>query len=390
MGKPMIPEFDDEDVAPELGDEQPRRRRWWMVLVATVCAVLLAATATVVAIRWAGAHRPAGAETHSSQGSLWTVSRRTLHSQQQVNGTLGYLGNWSVIDQASGTVTALPAPGQVVSQGQGLYSVDGAPVVLLYGTVPAYRDLSVGVSGADVAQLNTDLAALGYASGTGLDPDSSYDSLATAAAVENLQRALGVAQTGTLTLGQAVFLPSATRVTAVSATLGTPAHPGSPVAQATSTTRDVTVPLNADLQSDVKAGDQVSMTLPNGQTTSGVVSSVGSVATTPSGSGTSGSSQGTPTIEVDITPTNAAATGSLDQAPVLVSITTASVPDALVVPVNALLALPGGRYAVERVTPSGAHRLVPVSLGLFDDAQGLVQVTDTHLSVGDRVVVPST
>lgn len=389
MGKPMTPEFDDEDLAPELGDEQPRRRRWWMVLVAALCAVLVAA-ATVGAIRWAAAHRPASTETHSSQGSLWTVTRQTLHSQQQVNGTLGYAGNWSVVDQASGTVTSLPAPGQVVSQGQSLYSVDGAPVVLLYGAVPAYRDLSLGSSGADVAQLNTDLAALGYASGTGLDPSSSYYGFATAAAVENLQRAVGEAPTGTLALGQAVFLPSAARVTAVSATLGAPAHPGSPVAQATSTTRDVTVPLNADLQSDVKAGDQVSITLPNGQTTPGVVSSVGSVATTPSGSGNSGSSQGTPTIEVDITPTNAGATGSLDQAPVLVSITTASVPDALVVPVNALLALPGGRYAVESVSPSGSHRLVPVSLGLFDDAQGLVQVRNTSLSVGDRIVVPST
>jgi hypothetical protein len=33
---------------------------------------------------------------------------------------------------------------------------------------------------------------------------------------------------------------------------------------------------------------------------------------------------------------------------------------------------------------------VPVSLGLFDDADGLVQVTGPGLVAGQKVVVPST
>ena len=87
--------------------------------------------------------------------------------------------------------------------------------------------------------------------------------------------------------------------------------------------------------------------------------------------------------------TDAAATGSGDQVPVEVSITTGSVSDALVVPVDALLALSSGGYAVEVADEShGVHQLVPVSLGLFDDADGLVQVTGKGLSVGQKVVVP--
>jgi hypothetical protein len=74
---------------------------------------------------------------------------------------------------------------------------------------------------------------------------------------------------------------------------------------------------------------------------------------------------------------------------VQVSITTASVENALVVPVNALLALAGGGYAVETVDAAGAHQLVAVGLGLFDDSQGLVEVTDTKLVAGQHVVVPA-
>lgn len=73
-----------------------------------------------------------------------------------------------------------------------------------------------------------------------------------------------------------------------------------------------------------------------------------------------------------------------------VTIITGSVPSALVVPVTALLARSGGGYAVEVVSPAGAHHLLSVSLGLFDDADGLVQVTGPGLAAGQDVVVPST
>ena len=90
-----------------------------------------------------------------------------------------------------------------------------------------------------------------------------------------------------------------------------------------------------------------------------------------------------------MTLTDPGATGTLDQAPVQVAITTDAAKDVLVVPVTALVALAGGGYAVEVVDPDGTHRLVAVSLGLFDDAQGLVQVSGSGLAAGQRVVVPS-
>jgi hypothetical protein len=162
----------------------------------------------------------------------------------------------------------------------------------------------------------------------------------------------------------------------------------------TSVARQVTIELDAAQQAEVKVGDPVTITLPDNRTTPGKVTYVGTVATIPGsdqgGQGGQGGGNGstTPTIEVDVTPTHAAATGHLDQAPVDVSITTASVKDALVVPVAALLALGTGGYALEEIGPSGVHHLVAAGLGIFDDADGLVQVTGAGLAAGQRVVVP--
>ena len=71
-----------------------------------------------------------------------------------------------------------------------------------------------------------------------------------------------------------------------------------------------------------------------------------------------------------------------------VSIVTGRVRDALVVPVSALLAQTGGGYAVE-VAGARSNHLVAVAPGLFDDEDGLVQVTGAGLSAGQRVVVPT-
>jgi hypothetical protein len=167
----------------------------------------------------------------------------------------------------------------------------------------------------------------------------------------------------------------------------------------------VSVALDAGQQTEVKKGDKVSVTLPNGATTPGVISSVGTVATSSAagsggsgdtgggqgGSADSGSSSGSgpATITVLVSLTDPKAADGLDQAPVTVEITTGSASNALVVPVTALLAQRGGTYDVEQVTAAGRHRLVLVTPGIFDDASGLVQVTDTSLAVGDHVVVPA-
>jgi peptidoglycan hydrolase-like protein with peptidoglycan-binding domain len=283
----------------------------------------------------------------------------------------------------SSTFTQLPSVGQTIARGQSLYGIGGQPVVLLYGSAPPTRAFVAGMSaGSDVAELNANLQALGY--GQGLAGDT-FDG-ATAAAIRAFQSAHGLAVTGELLLGAVVFEDGPVRVTSVTPAVGATVMPG-PVLGITSTARQVKVALDAAQQANVKDGDGVTITLPDNQTTPGRITYVSNVATAPSGK--PGEEESAPTIEVDATPTDPAATGRLDQAPVNVSITTESVENALVVPVDALLALAGGGYAVE-IAEGGAHHLTAVTLGLFDDGDGLVQVSGQGLSAGQRVVVPAT
>jgi hypothetical protein len=384
---PFSPLTDSGRGAPEpVGIPRPRRHgRRRMLAAGGVLAVLAAAGGAAAGSGALGtsSHPSTGAADNSDPTGLATVTRGTLSSQVQVNATLGYAGSYSVLNQASGTFTSLPSAGKVIRRGQVLYRVSNAPVVLLYGPVPFYRSLSEGMSGPDVQQLNLNLVTLGYASKADIAALGwDYFGWETAYALELYQQQLGIDQTGALALGQAVFLPAAIRVTSVNAQLGGTAGPGSPVLQGTSSARQVTLALDAAEQADVAVGDRVAITLPDNQTTPGVVSSVDTVATTPQGSTT-------PVITVGITPTDPAATGSLDQAPVDVSITTATVSNVLTVPVDALLATTNGGYAVEAVGADGVHRLVPVSLGLFDDAIGTVQVSGPDLAAGQEIVIPA-
>jgi hypothetical protein len=357
------------------------------VTVAGVVVVLATAAGAVWLAGGFGARGSSGSGNGVGLYGTTTqiVKRETLSAQTALSATLGYAGSYTVSVPSSGSsgsparFTWLPPAGRVIRQGQVLYRTDnGVPAYLLYGRVPAWRELAEGMRGADVAQLNRDLVRLGYSgSGYFAGPGWDYFSWDTSYGLEQLQAKLGLEQTGTLPLGQAVFEPQALRVTAVRASLGGAAS--GPVFSATSARHVVSISLDAADQSEVTTGDPVTITLPDGSLTPGVISSVGKVA---AGSGSSAK------ITVLVRLRHPRAAGHLDQAPVTVNITTSRAKNALAVPVAALVARPGG-YAVEVVGPGGGHRLVRVAPGLFDAAAGLVQVTGPGLTAGQRVVVPA-
>jgi hypothetical protein len=359
-----------------------RRGRLRWVVVGSL--VVLVAGGGVVSAWYAGAFRSNGSSAGSTDApppATWTVERENISDTTQENATLGYAASYTVTGQGGGTLTSLPSQGQVIRQGQVLYQVDnGTPVVLLYGSVPAWRDMTEGITGADVTQLNHDLVDLGYANSADISALGwDYYSWETSDAVEALEEHLGVTYpSGSLSLGSVVFEPEALRVSQVTGTLGGPAS--GPVFSATSNRHIVTISLTTSMESEVAAGDAVSVTLPDGSTTPGVITSVGTVASGPSGSAT---------VPVYVKLTHPSDAGTLDQAPVTVNITSGSATNALVVEIGALLAQPSGGYAVEVVGAGNTRRLVPVTVGLFDDVNGLVQVTG-NLTPGERVVVPST
>jgi hypothetical protein len=364
-----------------------RGRRRWVALGIVVVVVAGAASA------WrAGAFSPAASSGAGGQGTpapaTAAVTRQDIAAVTPETATLGYAGSYLVTGRGGGTLTWLPSAGQVITQGQSLYKTgNGTPVVLLYGRVPDWRALGEGVTGQDVSQLNHDLVRLGYAGRADIVALGwDYYSWETAYAVQRIEGHLGVSSpAGNLSLGQVVFEPEALRVAQVTGSLGGPAS--GPVLVATSDRQAVTIPLDVSQQSEVKPGNRVTVTLPDGTTTPGVVSSVGTVATTTSGQGQNPAT----TIPVQVTLTDPKAVGTLDQAPVTVSITTETSPGpVLAVPLTALVAQSPGEYVVEVIGPGNTRRWVPVTAGpIFDDADGLVQVTG-DLTPGQRVVVPAT
>ncbi len=202
-----------------------RRRR---ALAAGAVAIAAIAVAAVVLTQ---SHSP----SHSTSGTglpagdtTAEVTRRTLTESSTVDGTLGYGSTLELYNRLSGTYTWLPALGAVIARGGTLFRVNNLPVVLMYGSVPAYRALKQGISdGPDVEELNQNLIDLGFDPYGAITDDESF-SAATAAAVRRWQHAEGLSETGEVELGRVIFAPGARRVTAVKVALGQdPAGPSS-------------------------------------------------------------------------------------------------------------------------------------------------------------------
>jgi peptidoglycan hydrolase-like protein with peptidoglycan-binding domain len=329
-----------------------------------------------------GPAHPVSAAAAAVPVSVATVTRTTVSERQVVPGTLGYRGTFSVVNELpAGVITWLPAPGQVVRRGQPLFALADQPVTLMYGHVPAWRPFWPGMTpGPDVRELQRNLIALGFDPGRQLTADGRYG-WATQAAVYRWQLAHGMTETGTIPLGEVVFLAGPLRVTAAGTPLGAPAAPGAAVLTGTSDAPSVSVSLAVGGPA-VRAGDPVLVTMPDGTTTvPGTVVSVGRVASVPGGAAQGAG--GAQAAAIPLTITIGAVPPGLDQAPVQVTITQQQHRDVLAVPVTALLAQPGGGYAVRAA--GSAHRLIPVTTGLFDDTTGLVEVTGPHLTAGMTV-----
>jgi hypothetical protein len=353
------------------------KRKTW-VLGGAAVLVAVAATGGVVVL---SGGEQATATGQAASASTATVQKGKLSAAVSQDGILTYRARpdgspFSAINHARGTYTELPEVGDKVDCGGVLYRVDDRPVLLLCGRVPAYRALHVGDAGQDVRQLNRNLRVRG--AGDAFTTETEQ-------ALEALQRRKGVDANGSLALGDAVFLPETVRIAKVTAQLGGSAQPGAQTLNATSDTLHVQLNLDPSEQSQVKRGDRAQITLPGNTTVTGKVVGFGRTAQAPAGQDSSAADA---TIPASISLDEPGKARGLDHAPVQVQITTKGVDDALSVPVTALVGKAGGGFAVEVVRAGERRDLVAVNVGLFDTADGRVQV-EGGLRAGDRVVVPS-
>ncbi len=343
-------------------------------------------------LAWAlgGSDSGASSGSTSAVGGVGKVERRTLAERLTASGRIGYAGQTGVIDRLSGTVTALPAAGAVIRRGQRLYAVDGAPVLLMYGAVPSYRTLAEGVAdGRDVEQLERNLAALGYEPGT---VDEAFTS-ATAAAVAAWQEDLGLTASGEVELGRVAFLRGPQRVGGLDAKLGEvfggageggsagESRPRSTLVLRTSSPRRVvSVDLEADQQSVAHRGQRVGVVLPAGAEVPGKVHGLAVVELSSGGQGAGEETE--PGVEATIAVTGKHRIPALDGSSVDVRFTQRVRRNVLSVPLTALVAIGGERFAVYAVE-GGSRRRIVVHPGLAAD--GYVEVEGEGLRAGMTV-----
>jgi peptidoglycan hydrolase-like protein with peptidoglycan-binding domain len=359
-------------------------RRGW-IRVAVVAGLAVAAAAVGAAtLGLGGPGSGAATPRRTGPAATATVTRQTLVESVTLLGQVGYGAAVPLTAAAPGTVTWLPEPGATIRRGEVVLRADEQPVVLLYGTIPMYRSLAVGAKGADVRQLEENLAALGR---SGFTVDDSFTP-ATTVAVKRWQRDLGLTGTGAVEAHRVVFAPGPVRVAQRLVRPGATAT--GDVLAVTGGVRVVTVTASAGEASWATVDARVTVGLPGDATTPGRVGAV--TAAAPGGaSGAGPAGDGPDNVDITVALTDQAAldrlesTVRLDGAPVRVTYVVRQRVDVLTVPVTALLALAEGGYGLEVVTADGP-RIVAVEVGLFAD--GRVEVTGAGLAEGMTVGVP--
>lgn len=381
-----VPDRDGNQDGEPSDDEQapPRRGRRRLV----VGAVLATVTAVVAATVARGGGSDDAASTTASTATA-PVELRTLTQTERIDATLDFGESRGVAAGAAGTVTDVAADGSTVDRGEALFSIDQHPTVLLVGAIPLYRDLTEGIDdGQDVAQLEDNLAELGYTDDGAMIVDGHFDA-STTDAVEAWQSARGVEVTGSVTRADAVFLPGRARIADAALDLGASVQQGTTVVSYTRPTRVVRAQIEPSQADLVHVDDKVTITLPDGTEVPGTVATV--AGTTSSGDGSDGSgeagsgSEDTTTIDVTITLDDQAPAEAYTTASVDVELTGSQREDVLAVPVTALLALAGTGYALEVPQEDGTTDLVPVEPGMYAD--GYVEVSGDGIDEGTEVVV---
>jgi Putative peptidoglycan binding domain/HlyD family secretion protein len=305
------------------------------------------------------------------------------------------------------------AAGDTITNGEELAELDGEPLFVLTGTVPAWRDLTPGESGPDVTELQNALASLGYYD----DGDTpGYFGSATEYAVSLYYEHLGYTPpaSGGVPAADVVFLPSLP-ATVVAVNGSTGEQPGQPFLElAPRGSLALTGELPPGYAGQVKPGLKVTIydevtgihatgtvtdlgtattTVPTGTAVdigspSSANSSSASSGSTGSSSSSSGSSGETPFIPLTVRPSHALAS-ALNGENVLVTVQTGQTEGpVLTVPVAAIVTTASGTSYVTVVGAHGKQTDVPVTPGISEN--GYVQVTPAQsgaLAAGDHVVV---
>jgi hypothetical protein len=297
------------------------------------------------------------------------VVKGDLTEVKRMIGALGYDKPVEIPAAAAGTITWLPKAGDVIKRDGHVYRVDERAVHAMHGSVPLYRELAYDAKGADVRQLNENLAALGY----DVAVDDTFGKR-TLAGVKRWQKDRRREVTGTLGVNDIVFVDGDVRVATVNAKLGSTAVDS--VLEVTGTKRVVTASVpNADT-ARLTVGTKVGLEVLGAGSFEGVVSDA-----QPAEEGPGGSSATDLVVSFDSAGKQLPESGG-----VRIEARGSTSKDVLSVPVAAVIAgKTASEYAVEVPSANGETKRVPVTVGLVADGRAAIE---GDLAPGDDVVVP--
>jgi len=393
------------------GQQAGPRRRSRRILITVVALAVSFALGGVVAAAFIKSPAQQAAETQPPPRTVLSapVVRQVVRNTLVLRGSVSAASTYQVTPtSAQGAqqlvVTAAPkAAGSLIRAGDVMAEVSGRPVIALPGMQPAYRDLTVGAKGRDVAQLQSALAGLGFPSG---DNPGSFGS-GTAGAVARLYRRLAypvpmtadpVKPMPMLPLAEYAFLPAfPSDLVSLSTPVGGIVK--APLLTIASGQLAVQGQLNPADASLVRPGMPVAITGTNGFHGAGTVSAVGPAgqgnADSGPGGGTTGSTlpgagaapSTTASTPVLITPSAAIDPSLLGQDVELQIDSAATAGPVLAVPVAAITAHADGSSYVTRIDRTGRRAQVAVRVGI--SGGGLVEIDpiSAGLSAGDRVAL---
>ncbi|WP_190140541.1 peptidoglycan-binding protein [Streptomyces longispororuber] len=352
-----------------------RRRTGWTV----AAGVAVAGVVGVGVLAFGGGRGSGVRDEGGGPPATAEIVRTDLVLSKTVDGQVDFAGRRPVKSAVEGTVTVAAREGATVRQGQALYELDDKPVTLLYGQVPAFREMRKGSRGSDVLQLERNLRDLGYGSGLYVDP--RYDA-ATEAAVKRWQRSLNRTPTGRVGRGEVVFLPGRIKVVSADAALADQVGPDKAVLTAASPTPVVRAELEQADGSLAEPGTKAEVTLSDGRKVRGTVTGTVRPEETedaPAGDGI--------TVEIALRGGASALSAKAARETASVTFVAKSRRGVLAVPVEAVVALRGenGGYGLQLVPGRGEPRMVRVETGMTAD--GNIEVSGSELREGLRVGV---
>jgi peptidoglycan hydrolase-like protein with peptidoglycan-binding domain len=280
-----------------------------------------------------------------------------------------------------------------VQDGNWIIAIAGRPIIAMVGSIPAYRDMSLGESGVDVEELQQNLHQLGY--GTGSDAEGVfgrgteqavrlfYAHLGFSPALEPSTASAKQSLSAYVPRGEVVFFPTLPeQVVKLNVNLGGTVASGASVGELGSGSIVIDGAAVPGTQTNVRPGQSASIfSDTSNESFSATVTSIASQPTTDA-------STGATTYAVTLKPMSLSNVRQLVGQNVQVTIKTAtSRTKTWIVPVSAITTTANGDSFITVMRKSGHQVNLNVTPGLVAGGQESVVPRGGHLSGGDDVVI---